>query len=470
MDGNEFRKQAHHLIDWIADYIEQIEWYPVKSQVNPGEILKALPDIPPEAPEAFEAIFKDFEKIIVPGISHWQSPKFHAYFPANSSYPSVLGEMLTAALGAQCMMWETSPAATELEEKVLGWLKMSMGIPVGFSGVIQDTASTATLCALITAREKSTEYAINEEGFNSRSFRVYCSTETHASIEKAVRISGIGKSNLVKTKVDSHLRLDVEALEKAINEDIGNGLIPLCIVATLGTTGTCAIDPLKKIADVSSKYGIWLHVDAAFAGTALLLDEYQWMAEGIELADSFVFNPHKWMLTNFDCSAYFVKDKEALVKTFELIPEYLKSQTAVKVNNYKDWGIQLGRRFRALKLWFVIRSFGLEGIRKKLREHIELATQFEFWVEKSKDFELMIPRSLSIVCFRYNPLSSGSTRDLNRLNQQLLENLNLSGQIYLSHTTVNDNYCIRMVIGQTNIEAGHIRESWELILETTKYL
>ncbi len=373
IDQNEFRNQAHHFVDWMADYLENIEKFPVKSALNPGDIYKSIPAFPPDKPESIDHVFHDFQEIILPGITHWQSPNFFAYFPANSSYPSLLAEMLTATLGAQCMIWETSPAAAELEEKIMNWLKNMIGLPDNFHGVIQDTASTATLTALLTARERHTGYQINEQGFMHNDFRIYCSTETHSSIEKAIKIAGFGRKNLVKIPVDENFRLNTESLVKAIDEDIKKNLKPLAIIATLGTTGSTAIDPLDKIAEIASAFNIWLHVDAAFAGTALILDEYRWMINGIEKVDSFVFNPHKWMFTNFDCSAYFVKDKEALINTFSIIPEYLKTKTTGKVNDYRDWGIQLGRRFRALKLWFVIRSFGLEGLKEKIRYHISLA-------------------------------------------------------------------------------------------------
>lgn len=461
-DVNQFRKSAHQMVDWMADYLDQIEKYPVKSQVKPGEILGQLPESAPDEGEAFEKIFKDFEDIIMPGITHWQSPSFHAYFPGNSSFPSLLGEMLTSTLAAQCMIWETSPAAAELEERVLNWLKEAMGLPSSFEGVIQDTASTATLSAILTAREQVSDYTINDVGFENNKYRVYCSEETHSSTEKAVKIAGLGKSNLVKIKVDEQLRMDPADLQRAILEDKDSNKIPTCVVATIGTTGTCAVDPLERIAEITSSNNIWLHVDAAFAGTALLLKDYSWMIKGLEQADSFVFNPHKWMLTNFDCTAYYVKDKEALIRTFEVLPEYLKTKTRGQVNDYRDWGIPLGRRFRSLKLWFVIRSFGLEGIREKIRTHIALAQKFEVDINDSVDFEALIPRSLNLVCFRYNPGDIGE-ESLNELNHKLVEQLNASGKIYLTHTKIKGDYAIRMVIGQTNVTSDHIENSWLLI-------
>ncbi|MEQ9425553.1 MAG: aminotransferase class V-fold PLP-dependent enzyme [Cyclobacteriaceae bacterium] len=462
-DPIEFRKAAHELIDWIADYHENIDRYPVKSQVKPDEIKSKLPESAPADPVGFDNIMKDFEEIILPGITHWQNPRFHAYFPGNSSYPSLLGEMLTSAIAAQCMIWETSPAAAELEERVLDWLKEAMGLPINWKGVIQDTASTGTLAAILTAREQVSNYSINKAGFEHSNYRIYCSTETHSSIEKAVKIAGFGSKSVIQIPVDQNLQLDTSLLKEAISADLNNGLVPVCVVATLGTTGTCSIDPLKPISSICKKHNIWLHVDAAFAGTALLLEEHRGMISGLTDADSFLFNPHKWMFTNFDCTAYYVKDSDALVKTFELLPEYLKTKTHGLVNDYRDWGVPLGRRFRALKLWFVIRSYGLEGIKAKLREHIRLAELFEDWVNNSPDFEKVIQRSLCHVCFRFNPKEVNEERELENLNKKLLEDLNASGEMYLTHTKVNGKYCLRMVIAQTNVNEDHIKADWALI-------
>ncbi len=471
MNLEEFRKYAHELVDWMADYFKNIEQFPVKAQVNPGDILNRLPEKAPEQGEAFAEIFDDFRQIILPGMTHWQSPNFFAYFPANSSYPSVLAEMLTATLAAQCMIWETSPAATELEEKVMNWLKQAMGLPQQWEGVIQDTASTSTLVALLTARERFTQFQGNEKGLAAfPDLRIYCSTETHSSIEKAVMLAGFGKQNLVKVPVDSRLRLDPNELQKAIEQDLKQGKKPLAVVATLGTTGTTAIDPLKPIAEISARYDLWLHVDAAFAGTALLLPEFRWMIEGIEQVDSFVFNPHKWMFTNFDCSAYFVKDVSALLRTMSVLPEYLKTSTRGQVKEYRDWGIQLGRRFRALKLWFVLRSFGLEGIRQTLRNHLRWAEELEKDIQNQPDFELMAPRTLNLVCFRYHPAHLQDEAQLDTLNQTLLQNLNATGKIFLTHTRVNGKYTLRMVTGQTYLQEYHVQQAWQLIQQTARTL
>jgi aromatic-L-amino-acid decarboxylase len=470
MTPDEFRKHAHKLVEWMAGYMENVENYPVKSSVIPGQIFDKLPDKPPLHPESFESFLKDFDDIIMPGITHWQSPNFFAYFPANTSPPSILAEMLTSALGAQCMIWETSPAAAELEERVMNWLRDSIGLPSYFEGVIQDTASTATLAAIITAREKTTEFSINNIGFkDTPTLRVYCSEQTHSSVEKAVKIAGIGKKNLVKIGVREDFSMDPEKLGKAIKEDIGNGFVPACVVATLGTTGTTAVDPLKAIGMICAENGIWLHVDAALAGTALLLPEFQWMLEGKEYIDSFVFNPHKWMFTNFDCSAFFIKDAASLIKTFEILPEYLKTRTRGKVNDYRDWGVPLGRRFRALKLWCVIRCYGISGIQEKIRLHIRLAKNLAENISLESDFEILAPVPLNTVCFRYIP-SGKKDEEINRINEKLNHLLNDSGKLYLTHTILNSRYTLRMVIGQTNVTQEHVEKAWEFIRNTARNL
>lgn len=466
---DEFKKYAYEFIDWIVDYYKNIEDYPVKSQVKPKEILDKLPDSPPEYSESIEKIFSDFKEIILPGITHWQNPNFHAYFPANSSFPSLLAEMLMSALGVQGMKWETSPAATELEEKVMNWLKEMLGLPSNFSGVIQDTASTSTLASIICAREKYSDFKINQNGFkNFENLRVYCSTETHSSIEKAVKIAGVGKENLVKVDVDNEFKMKTDELENSIKKDIEKGFKPFCVIAALGTTGSTAVDPLEKISVICRKYNLWLHVDAAYSGSALILPEYKWMLNGIEQADSFVFNPHKWLFTNFDCSAYFVKEKEYLIRTFEILPEYLKTLSDNKVNNYCDWGIPLGRRFRALKLWFVIRNFGVNGLQEKLRYQISLAKSLESKIRKEKKFEILAPVNFNLICFRFKPSGVNSEERLNEINEKLLQKINSTGKIYLSHTKLNGKYTLRMVIGQTNVNEKHIEKAWNLIKETTK--
>lgn len=467
MNSQDFRKYAHEFVDWMADYLESVEKLPVKSQVSPGDIYSQIPDNPPAEGESMDKIFLDFKQIILPGMTHWQSPNYFAYFTANSSYPSLLAEMLTSTMAAQCMVWETSPAAAELEEKVLNWLRDMIGLPEMFEGVIQDTASTATLVALLTAREKYTSYRINETGFQANTyFRIYCSSEAHSSIEKAVKMAGFGRRALVKVECDETLAINPESLLECIKDDIRSGYIPLCVVAALGTTGTLAIDPLQPMADICKEYDLWLHVDAAFAGTALVLPEQRWMIEGIEQVDSFVFNPHKWMFTNFDCSAYFVKDTEALVWAFEILPEYLKTGTRGTVKDYRDWGVQLGRRFRALKLWFVIRDYGVEGIRRKVQDHINWARELGEQILSEPGFELLDPQHLALVCFRYRPDTAKSSDEVNAANMALMQKLNESGRIYLTHTRVSGLVTLRMVIAQTHVTREHVQEAWKLVRKT----
>lgn len=470
MDSNEFRRYGHEIVEWIARYFENVEQYPVKSGVRPGEIKNALPELPPSGSESFDLFIKDFDEVIMPGITHWQSPNFFAYFPANSSPPSVLAEMLTAALGAQCMLWETSPAGTELEERMMEWLRSMMGIPPEFEGVIQDSASSSTLAALITAREKVTRYRSNREGLSDTGrMRIYVSGQTHSSVEKGAGIAGFGRDNLVRVEVRSDFSMDPEALERAIERDIASGYIPCCAIATLGTTGVTAIDPLRAMGEICRKHGIWLHVDAAIGGTALLLPEMRWMADGIEYADSLVFNPHKWMFTNFDCSVYFVRDAASLIRSFEILPEYLKTRTRGEVNDYRDWGIPLGRRFRALKLWAVIRSYGVEGLQSLIREHLRLAKMLAGLIEADRDFRLMAPVTLNTVCFRYCPAGMGD-EDANTLNEKINHALNDTGKIYLTHTKVDGRYVLRMVTAQTGVTERHVRQAWDLIRETASAL
>jgi aromatic-L-amino-acid/L-tryptophan decarboxylase len=470
MTVDEFRKNAHELVDWMAGYMENVEQYPVKSQVKPGEIFAQIPDTPPSAAEPFSSFMRDLEEIIMPGITHWQSPNFFAYFPANTSPPSILAEMIISTLSTQCMIWETSPAAAELEEKMMNWLRDLIGLPENFEGVIQDTASTSTLAAILTAREKTTGFRINEEGGDSsQKLRVYCSDQTHSSVEKAVKISGIGRKNLVIIPVRKDFSMDPFKLREAVEKDISNGFRPCCMVATLCTTGTTAVDPLRAIGEICAEYGIWLHVDAAMGGTALILPEFQWMLDGKEYIDSLVFNPHKWMFTNFDCSAFFTKHPGLLIKTFEILPEYLKTRTRGRVNDYRDWGIQLGRRFRALKLWSVIRMYGTDGLREKIRLHIKIAADLAGKISREHDFEILAPVVINVVCFRFKP-ENRSEKELNTLNETLNHSLNDSGRIYLSHTVLNGRYTLRMVTGQTNVTMEHADKAWELIKETARRL
>lgn len=471
MKTTEFRKYAHLMADWMADYYESIENYPVKSLINPGDILNQIPVHPPALGESMETIFKDFTEIIIPGMTHWQNPNFFAYFPANSSYPSVLAEMATAALGAQCMVWETSPAATELEERVMCWLRDMTGLPASFTGVIQDTASTSTLVALLSAREKVTDWEINRSGFKGTAYKVYCSSEAHSSVDKAVKIAGIGLSNLVKIPVLDDLSMDPEALESAIIKDMEAGCIPVCVVAAIGTTGTAAIDPLEAIAAICVKLNVWLHVDAAYAGSAMVLPVWRKYLRGIEYADSYVFNPHKWMFTNFDCSAYFVKDRHTLIRTFEILPEYLKTRPDRQVKNYRDWGIQLGRRFRALKLWFVIREMGVEGIQNRISDHISWAGELADRIRQTPGFIVHEPVNLGLVCFRIQIMGNPVKEVQNMINMEFLGKLNSSGKIYLSHTKIKGEVFLRMQIGQTWTTRDHVLTAWNFIRESsTQYI
>ena len=463
LNPKDFKKEAGPVVDWIDRYMNNIKSLPVKSKIEPGDIYAAIPDEAPLESESMNQIMEDLDRIILPGMTHWQHPGFHAYFPANSSVESVLAETLTSAMGAQCMIWETSPAAAELEQRMMEWLRDAMGMPGSFEGVIQDSASSASLVSLITAREVATGFRSNEEGVPPN-LRVYCSKETHSSIEKGVAVCGIGTRNLVKIGVDQQMRMDPSELEERIKEDLDAGLKPCAVVAAIGTTSTVAVDPLEEIAAICKKYGIWLHVDAAYAGTALLLPEYRWMIKGIEQADSFVFNPHKWMFTNFDCSVYLVKDAELLIKTFEILPEYLKTKTRGAVNDYRDWGVPLGRRFRALKLWFVIRSFGLEGIREKLRAHIKMNNNFSRALEQIDRMHLPLKPFLNFSCFRLQP--KGIDPDaLNQLNEAFLEEINKGGELFLTHTRIDGLFTIRMLIGQTYVDEGDVDRALDLIKE-----
>ncbi len=462
MTTEHFRKSAHKIVDWMADYMENVEQFPVKSQVKPGEVRSKLPNFPPQQGEDMDVIFKDFKEIILPGITHWQHPSFHAYFPGNSSKPSVLAEMLTATLGVQAMIWNTSPSAAELEEQIMEWFKTMMALPKSWTGSIQNGASDATLNAILTARERVSGFTTNQEGITHNKLRVYCSEQAHSSIDKAMAIAGLGKNNLVKIPVDDSFALKVEGLEAAILKDMEAGLTPLLVVAAIGTTGTTAIDPLEEITKLTQKYNLWLHVDAALAGTALILPEMRWMVNGMEQADSLVLNPHKWMFTNFDASVYFVKDKGALINTFSESPEYLKTKEDSEVTNYRDWGVPLGRRFRALKLWFVIRSFGVEKLQEKIRLHLQLSQRFKSWVEESAQFQLMAPVNLNTICFRYSNTNKPKD-EINLISEQLLEQINNSGKAYLTHTKLNGWFTLRLVIGQTNVAEKHINQVKALI-------
>jgi aromatic-L-amino-acid decarboxylase len=459
MTPEEFRRYGRAVVDWIADYYEQVESLPVSSQVEPGQIRASLPADPPRHGEEFEAILQDMDKLILPGITHWQSPNFFAFFPANASGPAILGDLLSSGLGVQGMLWATSPACTELETHVLDWLADMLDLPAKFKsdasggGVIQDTASSASLCALLAARERSTDYESNERGCDGR-LVAYSSTQTHSSIEKAVKIAGLGRQNLRLIEVDERFAMRPDALARQIEADREKGLIPCFVCATVGTTSSNAIDPVPEIGHICREEGIWLHVDAAMSGTAALCPEFRFIHDGIDLADSYCFNPHKWMFTNFDCDCFYVADRASLIKTLSILPEYLRNKATESgaVIDYRDWHIPLGRRFRSLKLWLVIRHYGVEGLQYHVRRHVDLAQCFARWIEEHPRFELAVSPPLNLVCFRH---VGGD-----ELNQELLEQLNQSGELYLTHTVLDGQYTLRLCVGQTNTQARHVEGAW----------
>ena len=462
MTPEEFRRYGHAVIDWIADYQSRVESFPVLSQVKPGQIRASLPAQPPAQGEAFEAVLKDVERLILPGVTHWQSPNFFAYFPCNASGAGILGDLVSSGLGVQGMLWSTSPACTELETHVMDWLVGMLGLPEKFlssntgGGVIQDTASSAALCALLAGRERATGYASNKKGCDGR-LVAYCSTQTHSSLEKAAMISGIGVDNLRLIEVDDKFAMKPDALARQIDTDRAAGLAPCFVCATIGTTSSNAMDPLAAVGEVCRKNNLWLHVDAAMSGTAMICPEFRCLQNGVELADSYNFNPHKWMFTNFDCNCFWVADRKALIQTLSILPEYLRNQATESgaVIDYRDWHIQLGRRFRSLKLWFVIRHYGIEGLQHHIRKHVQLAQQFAEWVRNDDRFELAAPAPLNLVCFRH--------RRGDAANQRIMERLNRSGDMFLTHTKLTGKLTLRMSIGQTHTKARHVENAWNRI-------
>ena len=469
MTPDQFRRYGRAVVDWIAGYYERIESFPVLSQVEPGQIRASLPPEPPQQGEAFEEILRDVDDLILPGITHWQSPNFFAYFPANASGPSMLGELLSAGLGVQGMLWATSPACTELETHVLDWMVGMLDLPDKFGsdgtggGVIQDSASSASLCALLAARERATGYASNERGADGR-LVAYASTQTHSSVEKAVLISGIARENLRQIDVDGGFAMRPGLLARQIAQDRAAGLLPAFVCATVGTTSSNAVDPLPEIGAICREEGLWLHVDAAMAGTAALCPEFRYLHDGLELADSYCFNPHKWMFTNFDCDCFYVADRAALIRTLSILPEYLRNRATESgaVIDYRDWQIALGRRFRALKLWFVIRHYGVKGLQFHVRRHVALAQAFARWVEADPRFELAVPPPLNLVCFRH--VGGGA------INERILERLNASGELYLTHTRLDGALTLRLCVGQTHTEARHVEAAWRRILSAAEEL
>ena len=464
MTPEQFRQYGRAVVDWIADYYERIETLPVLSQVEPGQVRQGLPAAAPAAGESFDAILQDMNKVILPGVTHWQSPNFFAYFPANASGPSILGDLLSSALGVQGMLWATSPACTELESQVLDWLVTMLGLPQEFlstgsgGGVIQDTASSASLCAMLAARERATNYRSNRRGCDGK-LVAYTSNQAHSSIEKAAMVAGIGMDNLRLIEVDERFAMQPKALARQIQQDRQSGLIPFFVSATVGTTSSNALDPLPAIGTISRENGLWFHVDAAMSGTAALCPEFRYIQDGLELADSYTFNPHKWMFTNFDCNCFYVADRKALIDTLSILPEYLRNQATESgaVFDYRDWHIPLGRRFRSLKLWFVIRHYGVEGLQYHVRRHIEIAQQFAQWVKQDERFEMVAPAPLNLVCFRH--------RGGDESNQLLMDRLNRSGDLYLTHTRLNERFTLRFCVGQTHTGLRHVQNAWRRIQE-----
>lgn len=464
MTPEEFRRCGHAVVDWVADYYSRVESFPVLSRVQPGQIRAWLPAAAPEQGESFDKILGDIKKIILPGITHWQSPNFYAYFPGNASGPGILGDLLSSGLAVQGMLWATSPACTELESHVLDWLVTMLGLPHKFlstrtgGGVIQDTASSASLCALLAARERATNFASNQRGCDGK-LVAYTSSQAHSSIEKAVQIAGLGRQNLRLIEVDQEFAMRADALAGQIEKDRGSGLVPCFVAATVGTTSSNAIDPVPEIGRICREHNVWLHVDAAMSGTAALCPEFRHIHAGLEFADSYCFNPHKWMFTNFDCDCFYVADRRALIRTLSVLPEYLRNKATESgaVIDYRDWQIPLGRRFRSLKLWFVIRYYGVEGLQYHIRQHVQLAQEFADWVRNDEGFELAAPVPLNLVCFRH--------RGGDEVNQTLMDNLNRSGDLYLTHTRLNDRFTLRMCIGQTNTQRRHVKRAWERIQE-----
>jgi aromatic-L-amino-acid decarboxylase len=462
MDPEAFRTAGYAVVDWVASYLERLEAFPVLSRARPGEVRAKLPAAPPEAPESLQDVLGDLERIVLPGITHWQSPSFFGYFPSNSSPASILGDLASAGLGVQGMLWQTSPACTELEMHVLDWMVDLLGLPASFrsssrgGGVIQDTASSATLCALLAARERKCDWQINERGVDRR-LVAYASDQAHSSVEKALAIAGLGRDNLRRVEVDGELALSVPALERAIRRDREQGALPFLACATVGTTSSTAIDPVRAIGEVCAREGLWLHVDAAHAGSAAICPEHRWLHDGVELADSYCFNPHKWLLTNFDCDCFWVADRAALIRTLSIVPEYLRNRASEsgEVVDYRDWHVPLGRRFRALKLWFVLRLHGVEGLRSHIRGHVALAQDFAGWVAEDPDFELCAPHPLNLVCFRM--------RGSDERNELLLAALNGSGELFLTHTKLGGKFVLRLAIGGTWTERRHVERAWSAI-------
>jgi aromatic-L-amino-acid decarboxylase len=474
MSAEEFRRHGHALIDWISDYFEGIEARPVLAQVKPRELIAQLPTAPPATGEAMDAILADVDRLIVPALTHWNHPSFFAYFATSTSAPGIFGELLSAAFDVKALLWRTAPAAAELEEVALSWLRQMLDLPESFAGVIYDTASVSSLHAIAAARE-NLNLDIREQGLSGRAdlplLRVYASEQSHSSIDKAVIALGLGQRSLRKIPSDANFRMDTSALARAIEEDRRDGLLPFCVVATVGTTSTTSIDPVGRIADICAEHDLWLHVDAAYAGSAGIVPELRPLVlDGCERADSLTLNPHKWLFTPFDLSVLYCRRIEVLHRAFSLVPEYLRTPAAetAGVRNGADYGVQLGRRFRSLKLWMILRYFGHEGLAARIREHCRLAQLFASWVADSPDWELLAPVPLSVVCFRARTSQEGETDDaraarLDALNEQLMHAANATGALFISHTRLHDKFTLRLAVGNIRTTEEHVRHAWQLL-------
>ena len=467
MGADEFRRHGYALVDWIADYFERMEDLPVLARVEPGWLKDNLPKSAPEQGEDFDDVLADVEKLILPAVTHWNHPNFHGLFSTSTSSVGVFGEMLAAAFDMKGMLWRTAPASTELEDVVLDWLRQMMGLPDEFEGIIYDTASVSTMHAIAAAREKA-DMNIREDGMSGRPdmplLRVYCSEHVHSSIDKACITLGLGVRSLRKIAVNERFEMIAEKLEEAIREDITAGVKPICVIPTIGTTSTSSVDPVDAVADICEKYDIWLHVDTAYAGSTAIVPEFGQYFKGMERADSIVTNPHKWLFTPFDLSVLYCRDLDFLKRTFSLVAEYLKTSDESAVKNGMDYGIQLGRRFRALKLWFVMRYFGREGLISRLREHCRLAREFAGWVEAGQDWEMMAPVPFALVCFRAAPAGTPEG-EINALNERIMNDINSSGEAYLSHTKLNGKFTMRLSVGSIRVEERHLKKVWNLLNE-----
>ncbi|WP_293573071.1 pyridoxal-dependent decarboxylase [Phaeobacter sp.] len=467
MKWDEFSEWGRKVSDWTQDYHLTVGDRPVRAKTEPGEVLNALPLSPPEGGEGMAQIFEDFETIVMPGITHWQHPRFFAYFTSNAAAPSVLAEFLASAIAPQCMLWQTSPAATELETRMMDWLRQALDLPDQFQGVIQDTASSATLAAVLTMREKALAWRGNQDGlFNQKQLRIYCSSEVHTSIDRAIWVSGIGQQNLVRVPIKGDWRgMDPDALEAAIQADIAAGHQPAGVILCVGGTGVGATDPVAEVLDIAEKHGLYTHVDAAWAGSAMICPEYRHYWPGIERADSIVFNPHKWLGVQFDCSAHFLKNPDDLVQTLAISPEYLKTHGRDGIINYSEWSVPLGRRFRALKIWFLIRTYGLDGLRDRLRNHINWSTALHNKLAQEPDFEITSAPMWSLWSFRYTPTGR---EDLDELNQTLVNKINDDGRIYLTQTRLDGQLVIRFQAGQFETTEADVMMAYDVITEIAR--